>query len=70
MGVPPGLGLAYYCRLKNDESDHVELADARDAYELLAVKWVEPDAIEWKLTAIDRRAIELGRQIFEREQQT
>jgi hypothetical protein len=47
----------------------VELAAARDGYELLAVKWVEPNAIEWELTPIDRRAIELGRQVFEQEQQ-
>jgi 8-oxo-dGTP pyrophosphatase MutT (NUDIX family) len=69
IGVPPGLGLAYYCRLKNIESSRVELAAARDGYELLAVKWVEPNAIEWELTPIDRRAIELGRHVFEQEQQ-
>ena len=69
MGVPPGLGLAYYCRLKKGESSPVELAEARHAYELLAVKWMAPEAIEWELTPIDRQAIRLGRQNFEREQQ-
>jgi 8-oxo-dGTP pyrophosphatase MutT (NUDIX family) len=72
FGVPPGLGLAYYCRLKNEESANVALADTsfgQDAYELLAAKWIEPEKIEWTLTPIDRRAIELGQQVFARERQ-
>jgi ADP-ribose pyrophosphatase YjhB (NUDIX family) len=73
IGVPPSLSLAYYCCLKNgDESANLEsigVNSGRDAHELLAVKWVEPDKIEWDITSIDRQAIQLGRQLFEREHQ-
>ena len=67
-GVPPGLGLAFYCRLAGSESTLTGMAGARTAYEILAVEWVDPGRIEPKLNAIDRAAVVLAKQEFDREQ--
>lgn len=66
-GVPRGLGLAYYCSLVDNELAGIDLARASMAYEVLAVKWVDPGKIEWKLTPIDRKAIDLAKQAYVRD---
>jgi len=66
-GVPRGLGLAYYCRLVGNGTTGIDLTRASMAYEVLSVKWVDPGKIEWKLTAIDRKAIELAKQAYVRD---
>jgi ADP-ribose pyrophosphatase YjhB (NUDIX family) len=66
-GVPPGLGLAYYCRLVGNGITGIDLTRASMAYEVLSVKWVDPGKIEWKLTPIDRKAIELAKQAYLRD---
>jgi ADP-ribose pyrophosphatase YjhB (NUDIX family) len=66
-GVPRGLGLAYYCRLVSNGTTGIDLARASMTYEVLSVKWVDPGKIEWKLTAIDRKAIELAKQAYVRD---
>ena len=45
-----------------------DLAQARNAYEVLSVEWLDPDKVPWNLTAIDRQAIVLAKQEFEQEQ--
>jgi ADP-ribose pyrophosphatase YjhB (NUDIX family) len=67
-GVPPGLGLAYYCRLVGDQPAPNNITRALNAYEILSVEWVDPEAIGPKLTPLDRRAIILAKQEFDREQ--
>jgi ADP-ribose pyrophosphatase YjhB (NUDIX family) len=68
IGAPPGLGLAYYCRLAGGESATNGNPTASKAYEILAVEWAEPTQIEYDLAPLERRAITLARQVFEREQ--
>jgi 8-oxo-dGTP pyrophosphatase MutT (NUDIX family) len=65
--IPPGFGLAYYCRLA-DEKDDI-LPTPRNAYEILSVQWVDPEIIEQRLTALDRKAVALAKEEFDREQE-
>jgi 8-oxo-dGTP pyrophosphatase MutT (NUDIX family) len=64
--IPPGFGLAYYCRLVGDKA--TILPAPRSAYEILSIQWIDPETIEQKLTALDQKAVMLAKQEFEREQ--
>jgi ADP-ribose pyrophosphatase YjhB (NUDIX family) len=61
-GIPPGLGLAFYCRLAADQ-----IGEAHKAYEVLSTTWVEPAEIKWELASLDRQAIVLAHQEFLKE---
>lgn len=65
--TPPGLGLAYYCRLCSENADASSLATATHAHEVLDVLWVDPDKIEHDLIPFQLRAIRMGRAVFDRE---
>lgn len=67
-GVPPGLGLAYYCRLPGNGAPPVDFTAVNCDYEVLSAAWLDPTTIDRPLTPIDRQAIELGRAAFIREQ--
>lgn len=67
-GVPPGLGLAYYCRLVDGQSALERVAQAPARYEILALEWADPDTINHRLTPLDRQAVALGKREFDREQ--
>ncbi len=67
-GVPPGLGLAYYCRLPDNNPPPVDFTAVSRDYEILSAEWFDPAEIDRPLTPIDRQAIELGRAAFVREQ--
>jgi ADP-ribose pyrophosphatase YjhB (NUDIX family) len=69
IGVPPGLGLAYYCRLAG-ETGNDQNSPASHAYELMAVEWADPVSIPYPLTPLDGRAIALARPLFEQDQNT
>jgi len=62
-GVPRGLGLAYYGRLSNGQTPE----PPPHAHEVLSVRWLHPEQITHPLTTIDRQAIRLGKQQFDRE---
>jgi ADP-ribose pyrophosphatase YjhB (NUDIX family) len=66
IGVPTGLGLAYYCRW--DGRGAAE--PASHAHEILQVKWLAPAQITQPLNPIDRQAVILGQQAFARETST
>jgi hypothetical protein len=66
--VPPGLGLAYYCRLVDGQASLDRLAQAPFAYEILAVEWADPDNLNRNLNPVDRQAVRLAQQEFNREQ--
>ncbi len=69
INTPPGLGLAYYCRATGSLTELQQQAQtAASAFEVLSVRWVAPDRIEWPLEPLQGRAIALGRQEFEHEQ--
>jgi len=68
-GVPPGLGLAYYCRLAG-ENRHDQSRLAPKAFELLAVEWADPASIDYTLTPLEGQAIALARPLFEQDQIT
>lgn len=69
LTTPPGLGLAYYCRAPGNQTELQQRAQqAASAFEVLAVRWVAPDKIEWPLQPLQSEAIVLGRQEFEYEQ--
>ncbi len=66
-GTPLGLGLAFYCRLRGENSllQHIE----REApYEILAARWVNPQEIDWELVPLQQKAIVLGQRLFKQEQ--
>ncbi len=65
--IPPGLGLAYYCRLVDNGADIPSAP--RNAYEILSTQWLDPTAIEQKLTKLDQQAVFLAKQEFDREQE-
>lgn len=65
--TPLGLGFAFYCRLAAEvnHSDHTPVLE--NAYEVLAVEWLDPEAISYNLVPLQQTAIRLGRDIFEQE---
>jgi 8-oxo-dGTP pyrophosphatase MutT (NUDIX family) len=63
--APPGLGLAFYCRLAAAQGQSGGLPNIRPSYEILSVEWVDPDHIGRKVTALERKAIDLGKKAFE-----
>ncbi len=65
VGAPTGLGLAYYCRLLEEQPDTQR---GRHGFEVLSIRWVHPDQINLRLTPIDREAIRRGHQVFLRQQ--
>ena len=65
--IPRGLGLAYYCRLVSGMNQSSDLATVQPSYEVLSVEWVDPDHIDRKVTRLERRAIGLAKELFERE---
>ena len=67
--TPLSLGLAFYCRLVEPEPNSSRLDRAGDNYEILSLKWVEPENIEHKLTPLAHQAISLAQKEFEMEQQ-
>lgn len=66
IGVPPGVGLAYYCRLPGNKAGPVPRGSR--AYEILSTRWLTPGSINLSLTPLDRQAIILAKQEFDREQ--
>ena len=66
-GVPPGLGLAYYCRLPDNGAAPVDFTVMGRDYEILSAAWFDPTQINQPLTPIDRQAIELAKAAFNRE---
>ncbi len=66
--TPPGLGIAFYCRLANNEGELNHIAPPLAAYEVLSIEWVAPAEIGWSLTPLDQKAIVLATEVFEREQ--
>lgn len=64
--VPHSLGFVYYCRLSS-ESQSLP-AKARHSPEILSVEWVDPAAITYKLTSLERKGVALAKQAFEQEQ--
>lgn len=62
--APPGLSLAYFCRVGNGRP---KATKAHDAYEVLAIEWVDPLQISHNLLPFQHKAILLGQQAFERE---
>jgi len=67
--APPGLGLAYYCRASDDDISLRFIERARNSFEILSARWVYPEQIEWKLLPLQRKAIILGKQEFDSEQE-
>ncbi len=65
--TPPGLGLAFYCRLVDEERLLDNMATAPTAYEILSVEWVDPQEIKWNLSALEQKAIILAKEEFDRE---
>lgn len=65
--IPHGLGLAYYCRLVEDKVGPID--PTGKAYEILSTRWIAPQEIAWKLSSLEKNAITLARQEFEREQE-
>lgn len=68
--VPPGLGLAYYCRFLDDDLSLGYIEQAKKAFEILSAQWVYPQQIEWNLLPLQHKAIILGKREFESEQLT
>jgi len=64
--APRGLGLAFYCRLAAGKGSG-GLSDVQPSYEILAVEWADPDQIGRKVTELERKAIGLGKKVFESE---
>ena len=64
--VPLSLGFVYYCRLSGDSQSF--LTQAQNSREILSIEWVDPAAITYKLTPLDRKGVTLARQAFEQEQ--
>jgi 8-oxo-dGTP pyrophosphatase MutT (NUDIX family) len=66
--TPRGLGLVYYCRLPGDPLlIFNKLVEAEQHPEILSVKWVDPAAIEYKLTPLEAKGVALARQAFKEE---
>lgn len=65
--APPGLGLAYYCRLVDEVSELDNLAQVKKTYEVLSIQWLAPEKINYKLAPLQREAIILAKQEFDRE---
>jgi len=59
---PKHMGLAYYCRLVGGDAPAT-------AMEVLSVDWCDPRRIPYDMAPFQRRAAELGVEIFERERQ-
>jgi 8-oxo-dGTP diphosphatase len=57
---PSHLGVAYYARLTG--------GSYKESAEVLRIRWADPDRIEEDLAPFQRRAIELGRAMFDRQQ--
>ncbi|MDX1520208.1 MAG: NUDIX hydrolase [Anaerolineae bacterium] len=74
--TPVGIGLAFYCRAHPQSSTGAKPIDPGNAdafadataFEVLAVEWVAPDEIIHPLVSFQRRAIEVGKTVFEQEQ--
>jgi 8-oxo-dGTP pyrophosphatase MutT (NUDIX family) len=63
--TPAGLGLVYYCRWPGEPPDWPSLA--QKSSEILAIEWLDPAAIRYSLSPLDRQGIALARQEFEKE---
>lgn len=61
--TPRGLGLVYYCHLPGFH----KLAEVQTHGEILSIEWVDPTAIPYKLSPLERKGILLARQAFEQE---
>ncbi|MBN1992938.1 MAG: NUDIX hydrolase [Anaerolineae bacterium] len=68
--TPLGLGLAYYCRLANEQQGLETAHFISHTFEILSCQWVDPQAIARPLPALAQKAITLAQQEFEREQET
>lgn len=66
--TPPSLGLVFYGRLVDHLTYEHQLAHIQPGYEVLATAWIEPEAIEWELAPLERKALPLAKAEFEREQ--
>lgn len=67
--TPPGLALAYYCRVADDVALPLEqMGEAKSAFEVLAAEWVDPTCTSRTLNPIHVSAIELGHQEYKNEQ--
>lgn len=59
---PSSLGLAFYCRFL--ETSLPPPKQGHNDYEILAVEWADPQAIRWRLSTFQQKAIILGQQAF------
>ena len=62
--TPRGLALAYYGSLAQED---IDFSAASHRFEILSVQWVDPQAIPWRLAPFQQKAIEIGREVFQRE---
>jgi 8-oxo-dGTP pyrophosphatase MutT (NUDIX family) len=62
--TPAGLGLVYYCRFYGDSAWVHSTPHGR---EILTVEWVDPAAIPYPLSPLERQGVGLARQVFEKE---
>lgn len=67
--TPCNLGLVYYCRLVDDARPLDNLEAAHHAYEILSTEWVDPEKVGRTLLPLYHRAIALGKEEFDREQE-
>ena len=64
--TPRSLSLAFYCRLADDDDMLDNVTPRHNVYEILSIKWVDPEMIEWK-TPLDKKVVELAKEEFDRE---
>jgi ADP-ribose pyrophosphatase YjhB (NUDIX family) len=64
--TPLGLGLVYYCRLR-DGVQAVDLTQVHRSHEILAFEWVDPTAVRHLLSPLEHAGIVQAKQAFDRE---
>ena len=65
--TPRSLALAYYCRLQDDNSSWPHIGQAQYAFEVISARWIDPEDIKWELIPVQRKAIDLARREFKRD---
>ena len=66
--TPLGLGFVFYCRVVGEMSGLEGVAESEQAYEVLEIKWLDPDQIPYRLVPLQQAAIMLGSAAFGQEQ--
>jgi 8-oxo-dGTP pyrophosphatase MutT (NUDIX family) len=65
--VPLGLGLVYYCRLQRD-IPLPDLSQLHQNHEILALAWVDPAAIQYRLSRLESDGIAAAKRLFDQTQ--